>query len=70
MTNQWNANMSKNITITERMNMQLRFDALNVANRSQMAAPSTDPTSTNFGKVTSQTAATNRWLQVQMRLTF
>ena len=70
MTNQWNANMSKNITITERMNMQLRFDALNVANRSQMANPSTDPTSTNFGKITSQTAATNRWLQVQMRLTF
>ncbi len=70
MTNQWNANMSKNITITERMNMQLRLDALNVANRSQMAGPTTDPVSTNFGRVTAQTQATNRWIQVQMRLTF
>ena len=70
MTNQWNANVSKNLAITERVNMQLRFDALNVANRSQMAGPNTDPYSTNFGRVLSQTAATNRWIQVQARLTF
>ncbi|MBI5085538.1 MAG: hypothetical protein HZB13_13175, partial [Acidobacteria bacterium] len=70
MTNQWNANVSKNIHITERVNMQLRFDALNVQNRSQMDNPSTDPYSTNFGKVTAQTSATNRWLQVQARITF
>ena len=70
MTNQWNVNMSKNIPVTERVNMQMRLDALNVANRSQMAGPSTDPTNTNFGKVTSQSAATNRWIQVQLRLTF
>jgi hypothetical protein len=70
MTNQWNANMAKNLHITERVNMQLRLDALNVANRSQMAGPNTDPYSTNFGKITSQTSATNRWLQVQARLTF
>ncbi len=70
MTNQWNANMSKNVPITERVNMQLRLDALNVANRSQMDSPSTDPTSSNFGRITAQTAATNRWVQVQMRLTF
>jgi len=69
-TNQWNANVSKNLPITERVNMQLRFDALNLINRSQMANPNTDPFSTNFGRVLSQTAATNRWLQVQARLTF
>jgi hypothetical protein len=63
-------NMSKNLHLTERLNMQLRFDALNLTNRSQMAGPSTDPLSTNFGKVTSQTAATNRWLQVQARIQF
>ena len=69
-TNQWNANVSKNLRLAERVNMQLRFDALNVQNRSQMAGPNTDPNSSNFGRITSQTAATNRWLQVQARLTF
>ncbi|MBK5293188.1 MAG: hypothetical protein JJE04_16130 [Acidobacteriia bacterium] len=70
MTNQWNANVAKNIRFTERWNLQLRFDALNVSNRSQMNAPSTDAFSTNFGRITSQTSATNRWLQVQARVTF
>lgn len=49
-TNQWNANAVKNIHLTERMNMQLRMDALNVQNRSQMNGPLIDPYSTNFGK--------------------
>ncbi len=69
-THQWNANMSKNLPFNERWNLQLRLDALNVLNRSQMAAPVTDPFSTNFGRITSQTSATNRWIQVQARLTF
>lgn len=70
MTNQWNANAAKNLHMTERLNLQLRLDVLNVQNRSQMAGPSTDPLSTNFGRVTSQTAATNRWITVQARFTF
>lgn len=69
-TVQWNANMSKNLRMTERVNLQLRFDALNVLNRSQMEHPNTDPFNSNFGKIVSQTSATNRWLQVQARLTF
>ena len=70
MTNQWNANFGKNFRFAERINFQMRLDALNVQNRSQMANPATDPFSTNFGRIISQTAATNRWLQVQARLTF
>jgi hypothetical protein len=70
MTNQWNANAAKNLHLTERVNMQLRMDVLNVQNRSQMDSPNTDPFSTNFGRITSQTAATNRWIQVQARITF
>jgi hypothetical protein len=50
--------------------MQLRINALNLQNRSQMAAPVTDPFNTNFGRITSQTAATNRWIEAQARLTF
>jgi hypothetical protein len=69
-TLQWNANVSKNIRLAERVNMQLRFDALNVLNRSQMEQPNTDPFSTNFGRITSQTSAMNRWLQVQARIQF
>lgn len=70
MTNQWNANIAKNIRLTEQATMQLRLDALNVQNRSQMAAPVTDPYNTNFGRIVSQTSATNRWLQVQARIQF
>ena len=69
-TSQWNANFGKNFKITERVATQIRLDALNVQNRSQMSGPNTDPFSTNFGRITSQTAATNRWLQVQVRVTF
>ena len=69
-TVQWNANLAKNFRFHERVNFQMRIDALNVLNRSQMNAPSTDPFSTNFGRVVSQTAAINRWLQVQARVTF
>jgi hypothetical protein len=70
MTNQWNGNVAKNFRMTERANLQLRLDALNIQNRSQMNAPVTDPYSTNFGRITSQTSATNRWLQVQARIQF
>jgi hypothetical protein len=69
-TVQWNANLAKGFKFNENARMQLRFEALNVLNRSQMNAPSTDPFSTNFGRITSQTSATNRWLQVQARITF
>ena len=69
-TLQWNANLAKNFRFSERVNFQMRLDALNVLNRSQMNNPSTDPFSTNFGRVTSQTSATNRWLQMQARMTF
>lgn len=70
MTNQWNANFGKNFAITEKVNMQIRLDALNVQNRSQMNNPAMDPFNTNFGRITSQTSAVNRWLQVQARLSF
>ena len=72
MTNQWNANAVKNHRFgpDDRLNLQLRLNVLNVQNRSQMDAPSRDPYNTNFGRVLSQTAATNRWLEIQARFTF
>jgi len=32
--------------------------------------PSTSPTSTDFGRITSQSSATNRWIQIQGRIRF
>ncbi len=69
-TSQWNANAAKNFKLSESANMQIRLDALNVQNRSQMSGPNTDPFNTNFGRIVSQTSAVNRWLQVQARIQF
>jgi hypothetical protein len=35
-----------------------------------MAAPDLSPTSTNFGRITTQTSSLNRFVQVQARLQF
>jgi hypothetical protein len=71
-TLQTNANVQKEISVSGdgRVKFILRFDMLNVFNRYQFDNPSTDPTSTNFGIVQQQTAATNRFLQFQGRLQF
>jgi hypothetical protein len=50
--------------------MILRFDMMNVFNRYQFDNPNTDPMNTDFGRVTAQTAATNRFLQFQARIQF
>ena len=70
-TLQNDANIQKEFPIyKERARMFLRFDMLNVFNRSQFDGPSTDPMNTNFGRVTLQTAAMNRFLQFQLRIQY
>src|SRR5690606_6978086 len=56
--NRMDANIQRDIRLTERVTLQLRMDALNVANRSQFSPPNLDPTSTNFGRVTNNTSST------------
>jgi hypothetical protein len=68
--NQWNANVLRRIKITERVKLDLRGDFINLFNRSQMNAPDLNPTSTNFGRITSQTSSLNRFIQIQARLQF
>jgi hypothetical protein len=68
--NQWNANILRRIPLTERVRLELRGDIINLQNRSQMAGPDLSPTSTNFGRITSQTSSLNRFYQVQARLQF
>ncbi|MBM3785154.1 MAG: carboxypeptidase regulatory-like domain-containing protein [Acidobacteria bacterium] len=68
--NQWNANLLRDFKIAERVRLQIRADVINLQNRSQMTAPDTNPVSTNFGRVLSQTSSLNRYYQVQARLQF
>jgi hypothetical protein len=70
MTNQWNTNIQREFKFRESTSLQLRMDALNMANRSQFAAPNVSPSSTNFGRVTAQSNTTKRFIQVQARLRF
>jgi hypothetical protein len=68
--NQWNANLRRDFRIKERATFEIRMDALNLLNRSQFAAPDTNPNNTTFGKVTSTTATLNRFYQIQGRIRF
>ncbi|MGH9718649.1 MAG: TonB-dependent receptor domain-containing protein [Bryobacteraceae bacterium] len=68
MTNQWNTSLQREFRIKERVGLQLRLDAINLQNRSQMNPPERNPFSTNFGVITTQSAALNRLLQVHGRL--
>ena len=70
-TLQTNANVQREFPLyKERARLFLRFDMLNVFNRSQFDGPSTDPNNTNFGRVLLQTSAINRFLQFQGRIQF
>jgi len=46
--------MIKNFSVNDRIKFQLRGEFLNAFNHPQFGDPNTDPTSSNFGKVTSQ----------------
>jgi hypothetical protein len=67
---QWNGNLVREFKIVERLRLQIRVDALNLQNRSQWNPPDLSPTSTNFGRITSQTGSLNRFYQFQGRLQF
>ncbi len=70
MTSQWNTNVQRNFKIHESVVLQLRVDAINLQNRTQFAAPNVNPASTDFGRVTSQSNTTKRFIQAQIRLRF
>ena len=68
--NRMDANIQRKFQIREGIYFQLRLDALDAFNRSQLDVPNLDPTSTNFGKVTNNTSSTNRFLLIQGRIHF
>jgi hypothetical protein len=68
--NRLDANIQRTFKIREGLTFQLRMDALNALNESQLDVPNQDPTSTNFGKITNNTSSTNRYLLIQGRIHF
>ncbi|MBI2690208.1 MAG: carboxypeptidase regulatory-like domain-containing protein [Acidobacteria bacterium] len=69
-TDQWNLNAQRDFRWRERWVFSIRMDALNAMNRSQFAAPDVDPLSSTFGKITAQTPAINRVVQLTGRIRF
>lgn len=68
-TNNADLSVFKRFTFPGKVHLQYRMDAFNAFNRPQFAAPNTSPTSSAFGKITSQ-ANTSRVLQMGLRLSF
>ena len=68
--NRLDANIQRKFRIREGIEFQIRLDALDSLNRSQLDVPTLDPTSSNFGKVTNNTSSTNRFLLIQGRIHF
>ena len=69
--NMWQTNVLRQFRLGENKSFEVRFDALNLLNRSQFASPNTTPTNTNFGRLTSiYSEAINRSYQLQGRIRF
>jgi hypothetical protein len=63
--------MSKQFRLTERFKLEARIEAYNVFNHVQLANPTVDFTSANFGKVTAKLVAYNgREVQYGLRFVF
>jgi hypothetical protein len=67
-----NLNTTRSFNIGDRSALQARFDVQNVLNYAAFGNPNTDPTNTNFGKVTTAVAAAGamRFFSFGMRFSF
>ena len=61
-------NLIKNVSVTERVKMQIRADAINFTNTPQFGNPDAGINSTNFGRITS--AGDGRIVVLQARVSF
>jgi hypothetical protein len=69
LISQLDFSLIKNINLNETMRLQLRVEALNATNTPLFGEPNLDPTSSNFGRVTSQVNLP-RSIQVGLRFVF
>lgn len=68
-SNNLDASLLKNFSVTEKTHLQLRFEAYNALNHTQFSNPNTSPTSKSFGVSTSQINSP-RVLQLGARYVF
>ncbi len=67
--NNLDLSLSKSVKIRENVNLQIRADAFDALNHPNWGAPNVSPTSSAFGKITSQ-GNLPRTMQLGMRLSF
>jgi hypothetical protein len=65
----WDANVKRDIRVTETVKVRFQADFLNATNHTNFSAPSVDPTSGNFGRLTSQRGL-SRIIQFNLRITY
>ena len=65
----WDFSLSKKFIITERVNASFRGEAFNAFNHVNFSAPNTNPTDTNFGRITGTQSAARTW-QFALKITY
>jgi len=65
----WDAKILRRFKVTERVNTSFAVDLLNATNHTNFEGPNTDPTSKNFGKVSTQRGL-SRVIQFNLRVDF
>ncbi len=66
----WDLSLYKTIRFSERVNLQLRAEAVDAFNTAMFNPPNVDPTNTLFGQVTATIWSEQRKITVAARLTF
>ena len=65
-----NSSLTRNVDLGSRRTLQLRLDVQNLLNRQHWQNANTNPTSTNFGKVTTVTHNYMRFITFAAKLNF
>jgi hypothetical protein len=66
----WNLNMKKTFVVNEKNRFEFKADAYNFINHPNWAAPNLNPTSSQFGEVTSTPTSNYRNLQLGLSYSF
>ena len=67
---QMDASLLKRVAITEKVRLEFRADATNISNSTMFGAPTTDITSTTFGRIRNAVTSGSRKIQVGMKVHF
>lgn len=65
----WDFSLSKKFIITERVNASFRAEAFNAFNHVNFSTPNTNPTDSNFGRITGTQSAARSW-QFALKVTY